>query len=186
MRKCLIGATLLSIALGSPATAQKPAAPKSSAKKIASALSAAPREVAAHAAVAEFGADGKMVTLREGSNGWVCMPDSPATPGPDPICVDKVWQGWTESYVAKKAPETSQIGIAYMLAGGADASNTDPFAEKPAAGDKWVRTGPHLMVLLPDTKMLESYSGEVSASGPYIMWKGTPYAHLMVPVAKPK
>ena len=42
------------------------------------------------------------------------------------------------------------------------------------------------MVLLPDTRMLESYPGEVSASGPYIMWKGTPYAHLMVPVAKPR
>jgi hypothetical protein len=34
--------------------------------------------------------------------------------------------------------------------------------------------------------MLESYPGEVSASGPYIMYKGTPYAHLMVPVAKPR
>ena len=27
-------------------------------------------------------------TLREGSNGFTCMPDNPTTPGPDPMCMD--------------------------------------------------------------------------------------------------
>ena len=42
----------------------------------------------------------------------------------------------------------------------------------------------HMMVLLPDAKELDSYPGDPSTGGPYIMWKGTPYAHLMVPVPK--
>jgi hypothetical protein len=35
----------------------------------------------------------------------------------------------------------------YMLAGGTDASNVDPYAERPSRGGPWVQTGPHLMVV---------------------------------------
>ena len=37
-------------------------------------------------------------------------------------------------------------------------------------------------LVMPDVKQLDSYSSTPSASTPYVMWKGTPYAHLMVPV----
>jgi|GEM_PF-4459101 len=30
--------------------------------------------------------------------------------------------------------------------------------------------------------MLDSYGADPSSEFPYIMWKGTPYAHVMVPV----
>jgi hypothetical protein len=77
-----------------------------------------------------------------------------------------------------------QIGIAYMLQGGSDASNTDPFAEKPTANSAWINTPAHMMILLPDPKQLDSYPGTVSKDA-FIMFKGTPYAHLMLPVPKP-
>ena len=51
---------------------------------IESAMSAAPRSISSDAAIVQAGADGTMKTLREGKNGWTCMPDNPATPGPDP------------------------------------------------------------------------------------------------------
>jgi hypothetical protein len=35
----------------------------------------------------------------------------------------------------------------YMLAGGTDASNTDPYATEPAPGADWVRTGRHVMIV---------------------------------------
>src|SRR5438132_12537648 len=35
----------------------------------------------------------------------------------------------------------------YMLAGGTDASNTDPYATKPPATNYWIKTGPHVMVV---------------------------------------
>jgi hypothetical protein len=45
---------------------------------------------------------------------------------------------------------------------------------------------PHLMVLFPDPKLLEAYSTDPGSGGPWVMWKGTPYAHLMVPVSPTK
>lgn len=52
---------------------------------IADALGAAPAAVARGTAV--MTSDGKL--LRKGSNGWTSMPDDPATPGRDPMCLDK-------------------------------------------------------------------------------------------------
>jgi hypothetical protein len=129
---------------------------------------------------------GKMVTLRAGTSGWQCMPAEPGAPGPNPMCIDKVWQSWMGAYMAKQPPQITQIGISYMLAGGADASNTDPYASKPAPGEQWVMTPAHTMVLLPDPKMLDSYPSDPKTGGPFVMFKGTPYAHLMVPVPKSK
>ena len=149
--------------------------------KIASATSAGPKNITAGATIAEIGADGKLVTLRAGTNGWLCLPDDPNTPKPDPICADKMWQQWFEAWMAKKPPMVKQVGIAYMLMGSSDASNTDPFAKQPAAGQDWVVVGAHTMVLLPDPKQLDSYPSDPKANGPFVMFKGTPYAHLMVP-----
>lgn len=58
-------------------------------KMIASAMSAAPAKVAKDATIVAMEAGGKMRTLRQGTNGFTCMPDNPATPGPDPMCMDK-------------------------------------------------------------------------------------------------
>jgi hypothetical protein len=39
------------------------------------------------------------------------------------------------------------------------------------------------MVLSADAKTLDMYSTDPKSGGPWVMWKGTPYAHLMVPVS---
>jgi hypothetical protein len=72
----------------------------------------------------------------------------------------------------------------YMLEGGTDASNTDPYAMKPTATNDWIKTGPHIMIV-GSKEILAGYpSGPTpDTSAPYVMWAGTPYAHLMVPVA---
>jgi len=183
MRYFVLTGVLATVVLAASAQAQKQQGTGGNAKKISSAMSAAPADIGAKATIAEIGADGKMVILRQGTNGWLCMPDNPVSVGPDPICADKAWQQWFEAYMAKKAPAVKQLGIAYMLQGGSDASNTDPFAQKPAAGDKWITTPAHMMVLLPDTKQLDSYPGTVSKDA-FVMFKGTPYAHLMLMAPK--
>ena len=160
---------------------KSPAAKPSAAAKIASAMSAAPKQVTAHATIAEIGANGKVATLRAGTNGWTCFPDDANTPTSDPICADKMWMQWFEAWMAKKPPMIKQVGIAYMLMGASDASNTDPFAMKPAAGSDWVVTPAHTMVIVPDPKQLDSYPSDPKSGGPFVMFKGTPYAHLMVP-----
>ena len=150
---------------------------------IKSAESAAPAAIAAGAAIYAVGADGKMKTLRKGTNGFWCMPDSPATPGPDPMCGDANAMEWAMAWIGKKDPPKGKVGFMYMLAGGTDASNTDPYATAPAADNNWVKTGPHVMVMNA-MDMMAGYPAEAKpdTSKPYVMWAGTPYQHLMMPV----
>lgn len=149
---------------------------------IASAVSAAPAAIASGATIMQMGAGGEMTELRAGTNGWLCMPDNPNTPGPDPMCADGAWQAWFGAYMGRTAPPQGQVGTAYMLAGGADVSNTDPFATEPAPGEDWVMSGPHIMTLPGDPAQLAGLPTDPNSGGPYVMWAGTPYAHLMVPV----
>jgi hypothetical protein len=73
------------------------------------------------------------------------------------------------------------MGLVYMLQGGSDASNSDPFATSPQGG-KWVTTGPHVMVV-GMAGMLGNYPKTADTPDkPYIMWPGTPYEHIMMPV----
>ena len=65
-------------------------------------------------------------------------------------------------------------GIAYMLQGGTDASNTDPFATEPADGEDWVVSPPHLMILLPEDLDQTVFSTDPQSGGPWIMFPGTP------------
>jgi len=153
-------------------------------KLIASAMSAAPAAIAKHATVAVMESDGKLRVLRKGSNGFTCMPDNPATPGPDPMCMDKNAMEWVGAWVERKPPAPGKVGFMYMLAGGTDASNTDPYATKPAANNHWIKTGPHVMVVGADASFYDSYpkSADPDTKQPYVMWAGTPYQHLMAPV----
>lgn len=152
---------------------------------VASAESAAPTALAHDAAIVTAGADGKMNQVRAGKNGWTCMPDAPATPGNDPMCFDANAGKWADAWVHHKAPPDGTPGVIYMLEGGTDASNTDPYAAKPTADNDWIKTGPHIM-LVGSKAMLAGYpsGAKPDTSVPYVMWAGTPYAHLMVPVNK--
>ena len=58
--------------------------------KIKRAMTGGPLAVAKNAKIVEFGANGSMTTLREGSNGWTCFPGSPGEAGND-MCLDAFW-----------------------------------------------------------------------------------------------
>ena len=150
---------------------------------IQSAMSAAPAAVAQDATIIAMNADGTMRQLRGGHNGFTCIPDSPATPGPDPMCADANAMEWVDAWVHHRTPPAGKVGFMYMLAGGTDASNTDPYATAPTSGNHWVQTGPHVMILNAPS-LLQSYphNADPDTSKPYVMWAGTPYQHLMVPI----
>jgi hypothetical protein len=166
-------------------SAQKPAAPaaqKSDAAIIASATKAAPPAVARTATIVDVGPNGAMRVVRKGSGGFTCMPDNPATPGPDPMCLDKNAMAWAEAWMGHKPPP-QKVGFMYMLAGGTDASNTDPFAKAPTKTNHWVKTGPHVMIVgAPEILADYPAKADPDTTQPYVMWPGTPYAHLMIPV----
>lgn len=158
--------------------------PSVSGDKVLQALSAAPESVAENATVLDYPTkEGEApVELKKGTNDWSCFPDFPGSPGVDPMCVDKQGMVWLSAYTTKKEPNLTQAGLAYMLQGGSDASNTDPFAEKPTEGEDWITSPSHTMVL-PVGKLDQSvYSTDPKNGGPWIMWAGTPYEHLMIPV----
>lgn len=148
-------------------------------------MSAAPFSISATAAIMDYTMDdaGAFTVLREGSNGWFCFPDDPNTPSNDPMCLDQPWLDWLTALVAGENPSTTVPGLAYMLQGGAAASNTDPAATAPAAGEAWIIDPPHVMLILPEQLDPAVFSTDHTSGGPYIMWAGTPYEHIMMPVA---
>jgi len=159
------------------------AAPASDDDLTRSAMSAAPPAVARGATIVAVDTAGKMRTIRKGTNNFTCMPDNPATPGPDPMCMDQNALAWVTAWVEHKDPPKGKVGFIYMLAGGTDASNTDPYAEKPEANNNWIETGPHVMIV-GAKEMVEGYPriAKPETSEPYVMWPDTPYEHLMMPV----
>ena len=154
------------------------------AQKIAFAISAGPAEISRHATIMDMSDMSKPKQLRAGTNGWVCY--YMVFWGSDAMCLDKEWQKWAEAWMNKTDLKIETTGIAYMLRGDNGGSNTDPYATGPTADNQWVKSPPHIMVLYADSKMLDAYPTDPKSGGPWVMWKGTPYAHVMVPVSATK
>ena len=180
----LLGAGVaLTLAATTSGDAQRARRGAGDAALIRSAMAAAPASVGRGAAVVAMDARGHMRTVRRGNNGFTCMPDNPTTPGPDPMCMDENAMAWVMAWFEHRAPATDRVGLMYMLAGGTDASNVEPYSERPSRGHPWVQTGPHLMVVGAPSLLANYPGGErPDTSRPYVMWAGTPYAHLMIPV----
>ncbi len=145
----------------------------------AAAENAAPASLSKHATI--LNRDGQVIRI--GSNGWMCLPDDPGTEGTDSICMNEPWRNFMEALKNKKKPAYTQVGIAYMLQGDRPVSNTDPYATEPEPGDDWVdKLGAHVMILVPDADTLKSLPTNPKNGGPWVMWAGTPYAHVMIPI----
>ena len=162
----------------------KPTAPFSDQQLIDSAMKAAPAKVASGAKIIAFDDKGAMRVLRDGSNGFTCMADNPTTPGPDPMCMDQAAMAWANALMGKQSPPVGKVGLMYMLEGGTDASNTDPYATAPTiitcgpVSTQWfacVGAAPDFYAMYPGT-------ADPDTAAPYVMWAGTPYQHLMIPV----
>ena len=140
---------------------------------------AAPSDLVKGATIMNKDANGKMTTVQEGTNGWTCM-----DPGGAPMCADKAAMEWVEAW-RSKGPEPQKLGFIYMLKGDDGASNTDPYAVKEAPDNHWIKTGPHVMIVGAAAKaMMQGYPRDAKAdpNKPYVMWPGTRYEHLMLPV----
>lgn len=150
---------------------------------IQNAMSAGPSVVTANATVMAWGdsAGAPMTQLRAGTNGWTCMPDLPLTPVNDPMCLDSVWVRLVDAWSRQAPFETDEAGVGYMLQGGADASNDDPSMMAPPAGGEWNTEPPHTMLVPADPAALAGLP-TAAGNGAWVMWSGSPYAHLMVPV----
>ena len=146
---------------------------------IESAMTAAPASISHDATVMDW----EMTVVREGTNGWTCLPDNANTPGTDPWCITEAWGNFLHAYMNKTDPTYDQIGFAYMMAGDTPVSNSDPYATEATGPEDWVTDlGAHIMMIIPDLSMLEGISTDHLNGGPWIMWPETPYAHIMIPL----
>ena len=76
-------------------------------------------------------------------------------PGGGPMCADKAAMEWAQAY-----------------------------AKEETADNNWVKTGPHVMIVGAPQDMMQAYPRDAKPdpTKPYVMWPGTPYEHLMLPV----
>jgi hypothetical protein len=146
--------------------------------KMARAITAAPPAITDGATIMDN--DGTI--LREGSNGWTCLPNT--MPGDKaPLCNDAEWMEMMNAVGTQAAYTPDRVGISYMLAGdiGAGVSNSTPYHADHANAEDYTETGPHLMIIVPK-ELLKGVSSDPSTGGPYVMWGETDFAHIMIPV----
>ncbi len=130
---------------------------------IRSAMSAGPTSISAEATIMDWSFD----VLREGSNGWTCLPDNQDSPGNDPWCITDAWMNFLNAYVGQTEPTYEDIGFAYMLRGDTPVSNSDPYATEATGPEDWVtELHAHLMMLVPDLDMLEGISTDHHPESP--------------------
>lgn len=138
---------------------------------------AAPPRIVEQATVVRMNGSA-MQTLKKGSNDWTCMVANNV-----PMCMDPNAMEWAHAWQTH-GPATDKTGFIYMLAGDNGASNTDPWAKGKMTDNHWVTTGSHVMIVGAAAKTMTGYNRSVDADPkkPYVMWPGSPYEHLMIPV----
>jgi hypothetical protein len=146
-------------------------------EKIARAMSAGPDNISESARIIDTDAGGNKVILREGSNGFTCMPGNPNVVGEPPMCVDPASMRWFADAKAHKPKPTNTVpGITYMLAGATQRSDSDPndMTSMP------IDVGPHGMIMWPFDPKATGLPVTHKDTGAYIMWAGSPYAHVHI------
>ena len=137
----------------------------------------------------------KMEMLREGTNGWTCLPVNPrGMSNPEngwndaheamPLCGDAEVFKWISAYLSDEIPDMDYDGYAWMLHGDMGEDNSTPkvMSKDDAKEGHWIESGPHLMRMPKDPSSLDGMTTNFNSGTPYVMFSGTPYAHVMYPV----
>jgi len=154
--------------------------------------SAAPSFLAADATVL----NPELNILREGNNGWTCTAANPrGMSDPEsgwknaheamPACLDEASMVWLQAWMANEKPQLERDGFAWMLHGDMGEDNHHPMVmNKSDAKDpsQWIESGPHMMVFPKDPASLSKFTEDFTRGEPYVMFPGSDYAHLMIPV----
>jgi hypothetical protein len=146
-------------------------------EKIARAMAAGPDDVSKAARIVDTDAQGNKVILREGSNGFTCMPGNPKVVGDPAMCADAASMQWFADAKAHEPKPTNTVpGITYMLAGATQRSDSDPSDVTSPP----ITVGPHWMIMWPFDPKTTGLPTTHKPTGAYIMWAGSPYAHVHI------
>ena len=87
--------------------------------KIERAMRSGPRQITRDATVVEMDHHGNVAQiLRQGTNGWLCMPGNENRIGDVPMCVDGMGMQWfKDAMTGQPRPTNKAPGLCYMLCG---------------------------------------------------------------------
>jgi hypothetical protein len=175
--RMFVATVCLSVGMAGLAHAQQMVEPLSVDDYMKRVMQAAPPQIVADATVLRMQND-KMETLKKGTNDWTCMFSNGV-----PMCFDPNAMEWAQARQSH-GPAPTKTGFIYMLAGDTGASNTDPYATAKTADNHWIETGSHVMIVGAAAPTMVGYpkTADADPTKPYVMWPGTPYEHLMLPV----
>ena len=164
------------------------------AQQIAAAVTALPEDMRAGAAVLGYGPDGKLTSIRAGKNDMICLAPEPGAKAFHSACYHKAMepfmargrelraQGVKDPQVdtvrfaevkSGKLKMPTQATMLYQIFGG----TFDPATAK-VTGGQWLYVT-YIPFATPATTGL---SAKGSDKGPWIMFPGTPKAHIMFSV----
>jgi hypothetical protein len=157
-----------------------PPKPKSDAEKIASATGAGPKFVTQNATVLDWPSSpgGDFRVLRPGTNGWTCLPGFPQAAHDEPGCFDQVFLQFMKDSIAGRTPNVQSIGVSYMY-GGFWVPNK---SHAMGSGNEF-HVGPHIMIIGPDQKMMQTLNQDGSNGEPYVNHlPGRSELYLVIPI----
>ena len=178
-------------AASSVLAAQQPPVIPPAAEQIAAAVTALPEDMRAGAAVFGYATAGKLTTLREGKNDMICLAPDPAAKAFHSACYHKSMepfmargralreQGVTGAQVdtvrfaevkSGKLKMPEQPSMLYQIFGGI----FDPATAKVTGGQSLFVT--YVPFATPESTGI---SAKPTDKGPWIMFPGTPKAHIM-------
>ena len=191
--KALVSALVLVAASSASGSAQSVTYP-SSAQQIAAAVSPLPQPLQGGARVLGYGADGKLIALRPGTNEMTCVADNPAGKRFHVACYHKSLEPFMargrELHALNKSKEAvDSIRLSDVKGGrytmpSAPAALYQYFAERDsvnlAAGT--VSGAQHLYVIYMPyaTYQTTGITENPVPGGPWVMNPGKPWAHIMV------
>jgi len=147
----------------------------------AAAEAGAPAAISSKAAIVRIDAAKKTtVQVRPGTNGFTCslIPDESKAP----FCGDaNAWTWFAGAFTGQPKPMNTGPGISYMAQGGIHYETaTGDITMESGPGTKSVGEPPHWMLMWPFDAAATGIPTKPNPAGVYIMFAGTPYAHLMV------
>lgn len=141
----------------------------------------APPTVSKEATIQVLGEDGKLRELKKGTNGFTCLPFVDNKKDPDPMCMDPAATQWASDFISgAEKPTNTEPGIAYMAKGGWHWEKDGKVLMKGEPGAKLVKEPPHWMIFFPFESEKSALPPMPNKGGVYIMFEGSPYAHLMI------
>jgi hypothetical protein len=169
------------LAISASAQGKPPGPDAADAELISDALKAGPAYITEHASIVAWPKTPGDVyrTLRQGTNGWTCLPSFPGTPHDEPMwCLDAVFLKFFQDAVTKRPVQIDRVGVCYMYAGG-----WVPNAPHTPAKVSDYHAGPHIMIVVPKGAGLEGYTTDPTTGGIYLnRIRGIDMPYLVIPI----